>query len=187
MLARDGLGGTAHESGWGGEIRPGDDTAGGSVKLSRRRKFAVASFEYVPVGRDGALLRLSGRWRSADGSPSGVVLIGTRAARRVQLTALPESPGGGPPSTPWRAAFSAASDLLDGGTAFSLETPQGRVALLPPPVARDLRADAPAVSAHDRPATRRRLWRRASKRLAPSVKSRDHESVERALEASPEK
>jgi hypothetical protein len=34
---------------------------------------------------------------------------------------------------------------------------------------------------HDRPATRRRRWRRASTRLA-SVKARDHESVERALE-----
>jgi hypothetical protein len=113
-------------------------------------EFEVERFERVTAGSGALLLRVAGRWRSAaelELGPATLLVDDGRTSHR--LDALP-----GPDATtaetdrhgrPWRAAFAAPADLLDGGPrAFSLQAGHVVVAL-PAPVRAELAGEQSTV------------------------------------------
>jgi hypothetical protein len=113
-------------------------------------QFEVERFERVVAGSGALLLRVAGRWRSRaerNLGPASLLVDDGRATHRLE--ALP-----GPDATtaeadqagrPWRAAFAAPADLLDGGPrAFSLEAGDVVVALPAPERAELARRPTPS-------------------------------------------
>src|SRR3954471_15299623 len=103
--------------------------------------FDVERFEHVAATKETALLRLSGRWRSAQRerlSPPMLVVDDGRRTHRLAARPGPEdaAPLAGPEAPSWRAAFSAPAGLIEGrGTAFALDAGRGALVDLPHPVA----------------------------------------------------
>lgn len=97
-------------------------------------EFDLERFERVTVGSGALLLRVAGHWRSAaplDLGPASLVVADGETTHRLDALPGPDARG----ARPWRAAFAAPPDLLDG--SFSLHAGD-LVVQLPPPVEHEL-------------------------------------------------
>jgi hypothetical protein len=101
--------------------------------------FEVESFEFISAGEEMGLLRVAGRWVAPlDRDLHGVVLVATQNGTPVELNPLPDleatSPLATPAGHPWRAAFSAGSELVESElTEFALAVHGGERVHLPRP------------------------------------------------------
>jgi hypothetical protein len=95
--------------------------------------FEVETFEYVEAGPALALVRLAGRWRPGAEPGDAELFALAGGGSRTALDPLPAPPGA---DDLWRAAFSAAPELLrDAGARFELVPAGGGEAVaLPAPV-----------------------------------------------------
>ena len=117
--------------------RPGrrQDNAGEVSLLS----FDVESFEFIPAGEEMGLLRVVGQWVApVDRDLHEIRLIASQDGTLVELTPLPDLEGASPLATPvghpWRAAFSAGSELVESElTEFALAVHGGERVHLPRP------------------------------------------------------
>ena len=133
----------------------------------RRTDVEVEQFEYVKASESSALLRLTAHWSGA-APPDQPVLVATARGHRTEVEELPSS-GPATAGEPWRAAYSAAIELVEGGgVRFALELASGRKLRLPLPIERGTEpaASAPAPG----PAARWRMAR--AERALATARSR---------------